>query len=148
MRLFEDDESYDPFEPLLIPRVIGIEDSSRKWSVAMVLDHVCKVNREMALAVDSLSKGVVPHGEIDVALYKPDPDIGFEVVEQFEQVSQGYVGTVEKILNSRDRLPTQPTFPHPWFGPLNAHQWHYLAAAHMWIHRRQAQKIIAMLGIT
>ena len=148
MRITENDESYDVFEPLLIPRVIGIEDSSRNWSIAMILEHLCLTNTEMMIAAGSLSKGIVPKGEVDIALYKPDSDVGVDVFERFRETNRKYVELIESLLGSRKRLPSHPRFPHPWFGELNAHQWHCLAAAHQTIHRRQAQKIVAMLGVT
>ena len=148
VRIYEEDESYDVFDEKLIPRVIGIEDSSRKWSIAMVLEHLSKTLAEMTLAVDSLSGGVVPHGEIDVALYKPDPDIGTDVIFRFQDATDRYVTLIQDLLESHDRLAYRPKFPHPWFGDLGAHQWHVLAAVHQRIHRRQVQKIVAMLGVT
>lgn len=148
IRIANDDDSYDVFAPLLIPRVIGIEDSSRKWSVAMVLDHLCLTISEMKVAVESLSQGIVPKGEVDIALYKPNPEVGIEIFDRFEQITQSYIESVNSLLRSHDRLATHPTFPHPWFGSLSSHQWHVLAAAHQAIHRRQAQKIVAMLGVT
>jgi hypothetical protein len=147
-RLVTDDESYDVFAPYSIPRVFGIEDASRNWSVAMVLQHLCLVNHEILVAVESLSRGVVPKGEIELAFYKPDADVDDSVFTRFDELNQNYVARVERILESNRRLPTHPTFPHPWFGALNAHQWNLLAAVHQKIHRRQAQKIIAMLGVT
>jgi len=147
-RFAEGDESYDPFQQLVIPRVIGIEDSSRNWSVMMVLEHLCLANRDMLTATKALSEGIVPRGEVDIALYKPSPDIGFEVLDQYRILCDEYCLTIERLIETRGRLQTAARFRHPWFGPLNAHQWHSLAAFHQWIHRRQAQKIIAMLGVT
>ena len=148
IRLAEGDESYDPFQPLVIPRVIGIEDSSRNWSVMMVLEHLCLANREMLTATQALFEGITPRGEVDVALYKPASDIGFEVLDQYRDLSDEYFLTIERLIESRGQLQTAARFRHPWFGMLNAHQWHCLAAFHQRIHRRQAQKIIAMLGVT
>ena len=148
LRIAYDDESYDVFQTLLIPRVIGIEDSSRNWSVAMVLDHLCLTNAEMMTAVKSLSKGIVPKGEVDIALYKPDRDVGIDVFERFEAVNREYIETIESLLAASGKLRRRPMFPHPWFGWLSPHQWHVLAALHQRIHRRQVQKIVAMLGIT
>jgi hypothetical protein len=37
----------------------------------------------------------------------------------------------------------QLTYPHPWFGPLNAQQWLAFAAPHENIHRKQIEAIIA-----
>jgi hypothetical protein len=144
----EGDESYDPFQQIVIPRVIGIEDSSRNWSVMMVLDHLCQTNQDMLTATKALHEGIVPRGEVDVALYKPSPDIGFEVLDQYRELSAEYCLTIERLIETRGQLSAVARFRHPWFGLLNAHQWHCLAAFHQRIHRRQAQKIIAMLGVT
>jgi hypothetical protein len=148
VRIYEEDESYDVFDEKLIPRVIGIEDSSRRWSIAMVMEHLTMALGEMTLAVDSLSSGIVPHGEIDVALYKPDADIGTDVIFRFQDATDRYVTLIQDLLESHERLSFHPKFSHPWFGDLGAHQWHVLAAVHQRIHRRQAQKIVAMLGVT
>jgi hypothetical protein len=146
--IFENDESYDVFHPLLIPRVVGIEDSSRHWSIAMILQHLCLVNMELTIAVEALNQGIVPRGEVDVSLYKPDADVGVNVLDQFRQVNAGYVSVVDQILSATGQLSRSPAYRHPWFGLLNAHQWHALVAMHQTVHRRQAQKIVAMLGVT
>jgi len=141
-------ESYDVSQELLIPRVIGIEDSSRNWSVLMVLDHLCLTNREMLLTINSLLNGTAPHRELKIEDFKPSPDVGFDVIERYRQMSSDYVGNVESLINSRGSLRSSARYTHPWFGPLDAHQWHCLAGIHQRIHRRQAQKLIAMLGVT
>jgi hypothetical protein len=38
------------------------------------------------------------------------------------------------------------THAHPWFGPLNAHGWHCLAAIHHTLHRRQLTAILRALS--
>ena len=106
-RIAEDDESYDVFQTLLIPRVIGIEDSSRNWSVAMVLEHLCLTNAEMTIAVDSLSRGIVPKGEVDIALYKPDPDVGMAVFDRFRDVNQRYIRDDRVVARCRRQI--EPT---------------------------------------
>ena len=143
-----EDESYDVFHQLLIPRVIGIEDSSRYWSVMMVLEHLCLSNRDMLDTVKALAAGIVPRGEIDIALYKPSPDVGYDVLDRYRELSDEYCGAVQQLLQSRGSLPAAVRFKHPWFGLLTAHQWHCLTTVHQRIHRRQMQKIVAMLGVT
>lgn len=147
-RLANEDESYDVFQQLLIPRVIGIEDSSRYWSVIMTLEHLCMTNRDMLTAIKALTENIVPRGEIDIALYKPSTDGGIEVLDEYRELSDEYFQTIDRLISSRGNLRTNARYRHPWFGTLNAHQWHCLAAVHQRIHRRQAQKIIAMLGVT
>jgi len=38
---------------------------------------------------------------------------------------------------------SRTTLRHPWFGEMNAHQWHCLAAMHQSVHRKQMQRILA-----
>ena len=141
-------ESYDISQELLIPRVIGIEDSSRNWSVLMVLEHLCMTNRDMLMGISSLLNGVVPDFPAEIKNYKPSRDVGFDVIERYRQMSSDYVGNIESLMKSRGSLRTSVRFAHPWFGMLDAHQWHCLVGVHQRVHRRQAQKIIAMLGVT
>ena len=141
-------ESYDVSQELLIPRVIGIEDSSRNWSVLMVLEHLCMTNRDMLMGINSLLNGTAPHFVAETKNYKPSPDVGFDVIERYRQLCSDYVGNIESLIKSRGSLKSSVRFAHPWFGPLDAHQWHCLVAIHQRIHRRQAHKIIAMLGVT
>ncbi len=148
LRFAKDDESYDISAPLLIPRVIGIEDSSRNWSVLMVLEHLCMVNSDILTAIGLLLNGESPEYVLATKDYKPSPDAGYDVIQKFEQVNSDYVGNVESLIQSRGSLRSSARYEHPWFGPLDAHQWHCLAAIHQRIHRRQTQKIVAMLGVT
>lgn len=36
-------------------------------------------------------------------------------------------------------------FLHPWFGPVDAADWHALAGTHLGIHRKQIERIVAGL---
>ncbi|MFK7768593.1 MAG: hypothetical protein AB8B55_15325 [Mariniblastus sp.] len=142
-----EDESYDVTDPIITPRVIGIEDSSRNWSVLMVLEHLCLVNTEMIKLIQALSNGIVPRGEIDVALYKPEEDIDYEVLTRFQKLDAEYTNVVGELIKHHGSLQLPARCKHPWFGLLNAHHWHCLAAFHQRVHLRQMQKIIAMLGV-
>ena len=137
-------ESYDVSDEVLIPRLIGIEDSSRNWSVLMVLEHLCMTNRDMLIGVNSLVDGNTPEFAAKVQDYKPSRDVGFDVIERYQQICSDYVDSIDSLLRSRGNLRSSVRFAHPWFGPLDAHQWHCLVV-HQRIHRRQAQKIITML---
>ena len=141
-------ESYDASQELLIPRVIGIEDSSRNWSVLMVLEHLCITNRDMLMGISSMLNGITPDFAAEIKNYKPSRDVGFDVIERYRQMSSDYVGNIESLIKSRGSLRTSVRYAHPWFGLLDAHQWHCLVGVHQRVHRRQAQKIIAMLGVT
>ena len=79
-RLLDDDESYDVFQVIKIPRVIGVSESNRSWSVLMVIDHLCLVIEDCRKAIVALSDGVEPRGEIDLSFYAPREDVGFDVL--------------------------------------------------------------------
>ena len=144
----EGGQSYDISQELLIPRVMGIEDSSRNWSVLMVLEHLCMTNHDMLIGINSLVKGMTPHFDAKIKNYKPSRDVGFDVIQRYQQICSDYVGNIESMIRSRGSLRSSVRFEHPWFGLLDAHQWHCLVGVHQRVHRRQAQKIIAMLGVT
>ncbi len=130
-------------EPILIPRLQGIEDSSRHWSVLMVLDHLNRVNRELMSTIRSLHANQTPFREIRIADFKPDPDVDDTVLETFVEVNRRY----RNFVISHKPLRTVLRHAHPWFGQLDGHAWNCLAAAHQRIHRRQVQKILSLRGI-
>lgn len=127
---------------VLIPRLPGMEDSSRHWSVWMTLDHLSIVNRSMARVIDSLTKGRVPEGQASTARVKPSPDATSAARDSYESSCDHLLSTVATAGN----LKTALRYTHPWFGPLDAAAWHLLAGEHLAIHRRQLERIVAVIG--
>ncbi len=130
-------------QQVLVPRFIGMEDSSRNWSLLMVVEHLRMVDREILSAIRMLLQGHAPLGDVSIADYKPDPDVGWDVIDQFERLIDEY----QDFMSTRPSLRTQLRYRHPWFGPLDGHGWLCLAAMHHRIHRKQAKKIIALMGV-
>lgn len=131
-------------ERRLVPRLTGLEDSSRFWSVAMAIDHLVIVGNGITqLILDLSNSGTTkrqPRGTADV---KPDPTVDAAVViSKFQQMSNQFIAETKTL--DVDKFPSA-TFPHPWFGPLNAHGWLTLAGLHQRIHRKQIEKIISAL---
>jgi hypothetical protein len=124
---------------VLIPRVRGMEDSSRYWSVWMTLDHLRIVNNRMARVIQALSNGTVPQGKSSTAGVKPSPAADKSALLDFEKSCESLLATVAAIPDLR----TPARFAHPWFGPLDAAGWHALAGGHMAIHRLQIERILA-----
>ncbi len=125
--------------PVLVPRLQGLEDSSRFWSPAMVLEHLVIVGSGMQNIIIELSHGRAPEGKADTAAVKP---LGGVAEQEMQQKFQDFCGSVLKIL--KEKVADQEaasTFPHPWFGPLTARKWHWLLASHMRIHRKQLEEI-------
>jgi hypothetical protein len=127
-------------KPVLIDRIAGIEDSSRYWSPGMVLEHLIIVGSSMMRGIVELSRGIVPAVKPDVAAVKPTGCYGAGAVGVYQSFLAQYADTVNREVEDRN---SKTTLRHPWFGELNAHQWHCLAALHQGVHRKQVQKILA-----
>lgn len=129
----------------LIPRLRGLEDSSRYWSVAMTIQHLNIVGEGMLGIIVSLSRGnndLPSRGTADV---KPSVDVdATEVVENFKKLVENFGRLVRKIDFEKH---ADLKHPHPWFGPLTARQWALFAAPHQAIHRKQIEAIVASLLI-
>jgi hypothetical protein len=123
--------------PVLIKRVTGIEDSSRNWSVYMVLDHLRIVDEGIARLVEALTRGVVPGQVTRIQDVKPSLDAGPETIGRFMDAVENYEATVKRL----GKLGRSARHAHPWFGPMTAHEWHCLAGIHHGAHRQQIERI-------
>jgi hypothetical protein len=126
---------------VLIPRLPGMEDSSRYWSVWMTLDHLRIVNGAIGRTIGALTQGVAPAGTAGTAAVKPSPQVTATVVAGYEKSCEDLLATAAAVKD----LKTPLRYRHPWFGPLDAAGWHALAATHMGIHRTQIERICAAL---
>jgi hypothetical protein len=124
--------------PVLIPRIMGIEDSSRNWSVLMTLDHLTIVNTGVLEIIETLSGERLYNRRISIADLKPRPEQSLETIGKFARTTQQYFNRLTQIRN----LKSSARHAHPWFGRMDALGWHWLAALHNTIHRRQIEKII------
>lgn len=132
----------DASRRVLIPRLRGLEDSSRNWSVWMTLDHLRITNLVFAGVMESLAKGVVPARAASTAAVKPEASVDGGVIAAFEQSCDAVLAVTKGRTNSR----TAARYAHPWFGPLDESEWHALAAFHMRLHLRQIERILKGLG--
>jgi hypothetical protein len=125
-------------ERVLIPRLRGLEDSSRHWSVAMTLDHLRITNTSFVQIIRCLAGNSIPPGVASTAAVKPSADASLKVVHAYNQACSQVLEAVRENPN----LKTAVKFAHPWFGPMNAEGWHLLAGMHMGIHRKQIEAIL------
>ena len=125
-------------QQVLIKRLRGIEDSSRFWSVFMTVQHLCIVNRGVLGIIKTLATGGVPGAAVSTAAVKPDPSADESILGQFESLCAEF----QKELAAIPDLKSAAKWAHPWFGPLNAAQWHFMAGMHMRLHRYQIERII------
>ncbi len=124
---------------VLILRPRGLEDSSRSWSVLMTLDHLRIVHHAFIGVIGTLAMEQVPEGEASTAAVKPDPGVTMDVIAEYEASCDALLATLANVRSFK----TRARFPHPWFGPMDAHGWHALAGGHMSIHRVQIERILA-----
>lgn len=123
---------------VLIPRPRGLEDSSRYWSVLMTLDHLRIVHHAFIGVIGTLAKEQIPEGKASTAAVKPDLAVTLDVIGKYDASCDALLATLDSVRNFK----TRARYPHPWFGPMNAHGWHALAGQHMSIHRVQIERIL------
>ena len=127
---------------VLVKAPMGMEDSSRYWSAAMVLEHLIEVGSRVATGIVELTHGEQVTVSSDVADVKPKGEKGSQIIEDYKAFLLDYAHTLNE--DAGDWKSAQ-TYGHPWFGELNAHQWACLGAVHQTIHRRQMERIVAGL---
>lgn len=128
-------------KPILVDRIRGMEDSSRYWSVYMVLDHLNIVNGVFTTAIVMLLRGKIPDRKGGTAEVKPNPGSDISTIAAFEKTCDTFQGKTDKP----DSLHSSVRYDHPWFGPLDAASWHALAGFHMRLHRKQIERIISAM---
>lgn len=125
---------------VLVPRPFGLEDSSRDWSPGMVVEHLVIVDNGIAGVIEALCDDRDFGREVRIAEVKPSPGAGQEQWPRLEKALDGYLDRVTAIPSLR----TARRHAHPWFGALDAHGWHTLAALHTMIHRRQLEAVVRL----
>lgn len=127
-------------QQVLIKRFAGIEDSSRYWSAVMTVEHLVIVGTGMRQIIATLRKGEVPQRVVRTEDVKPRGEIDPAIIRnQFVQL-------LADVAEEEKRLPpiargVGPRFVHPWFGPIDAFQWHCLLGMHQGLHRKQIELI-------
>jgi hypothetical protein len=129
---------------VLVPRQIGLEDSSRWHSCAMVLDHLAIVGTRVAGIVHDLTHSRSPVQAVRTAALKPAPDLPFAEAARRYAVMLAEFRT--RTIDQAGDRGTSMRFEHPWFGPLPAFRWMCFAPFHQAIHLRQVRRILARLG--
>ena len=103
----------------------------------MVLDHLRIVDEGITRIVEELTNDRPFAREVRIQDVKPSIDAGPNVVDRFVKSVAAYEATVNRL----DKLGRRVRHPHPWFGPMTAHDWHCLAGIHHGLHRRQIERI-------
>ncbi len=127
------------FRKVLISKTLGIEDNSRYYSPAMVLLHLIYVGEAIREGIIGLSKNEKLNFVVKIENFKPFVEISSDIVNDYEVFLKEYRAAIEE--NVKDRY-IQNYHAHPWFGPLNPHQWLIMSAVHQWVHARQLRRIL------
>ena len=134
-------------ERVLIPRLRGIEDSSRDWSVAMTVEHLNIVGNAFLEIIQELRAGRVPPAVASTASVKPrGATPPAEVRAAFVRMLADAVSVGRLPAPTQEELRAK--YRHPWFGPIDAHAWHCLNGIHQRLHRTQIESILARLPAT
>jgi hypothetical protein len=126
---------------VLIPKLMGLEDSSRYWSADMVLDHMMIVSRGMSTIIHALDKEQKLMFEVKTADVKPRLTHDTQILPVFEEKAKECLSLLKSIQNKKSKTKHN----HPWFGALDTQGWNILMAVHQKIHRRQMEKILKIL---
>lgn len=127
---------------MLIRRLRGLEDSSRNWSVFMTLEHLAIVNESVAGFITALTSGLVPPREASTASVKPSLQADSSTLARFRSATEAVRNAARNVTDLETRLD----HAHPWFGPLDAAGWHFMAAFHQQLHRRQIERILQAIS--
>lgn len=124
---------------VLVPRLPGLEDSSRYWSALMTMEHLLIVGEDTKDVILQLMKDQDPASRFSIAALKPKGKRHVEeTFEHFERFTKTCMSEILPLLEERDSRLKQT---HPWFGPLRARQWQWYLAVHARIHYRQMKNI-------
>jgi len=120
---------------VLIDHHLGIEDDTRDWSVAMVIEHLIIVNTGIIEVIKTL--GEERPVTMDIRIEDVKPHHGNTTLQALQSLLDNYQrGYTPPKRNSR------MTKAHPWFVAFNDQEWHTFLAIHTWVHRRQIEAIL------
>lgn len=132
-------------ERVLVRRFAGMEDSSRHWSAAMTLEHLNMVSSAILKDIRSLRRGETLTAEPRTADFKPQGAVS-PAKARSEFVQRLAAATAAEQADPPIPRGQGPRYAHPWFGPMDAHQWHCLLTFHQGVHLKQIEAIRDRLG--
>lgn len=124
---------------VLVPRIRGIEDSSRYWSPAMTISHLAIVGDGIAEIIVGLSRGERIDTPVRIENVKPGEHAARNTLNEFRDLLDRFD---HRMRDDVADCQSEARHDHPWVGPLTAHQWLNLAAVHQRLHRTQILSIL------
>lgn len=125
-------------QKVLVPRMKGVEDSSRFWCANEVLEHLMITGEGMRAVIKSLADNKPIDYVVRIENFKPkDKYKGTDARSDFKKFLDETVSQLETLKIEDEGL----THLHPWLGRFNALQWTWLLAGHNGLHLQQLQAI-------
>ena len=126
-------------QKVLVPKIRGIEDSSRFWSVLMTIEHLTITGTAMLGIAENLAQGHRIADEVRIEDVKPHQNLSTaHILHHYEQFLNTYVDRMEHILSTDTHAVRHR---HPWFWDLSASQWLVLNGMHHLLHLKQIKLI-------
>jgi len=124
---------------VLVPKIRGIEDSSRFWSVLMTIEHLTITGAAMLGIAESLAEGHHIAVEVRIEDVKPHQNLSTaHILHHYEEFLNTYVDRMTYILETDTHMVRHR---HPWFWNLSASQWLVLNGMHHLLHLKQIKLI-------
>lgn len=123
--------------PVLIPRLPGMEDSSRNWSVELTLEHIQVVTAAALFIITKLEANEPLDLPVRTEDVKPSGGLGLDRVRSFREYLEETPAEIAKF-----EFKSKATHLHPWFGELKSLDWLRLLAFHQDLHRKQIHRIL------
>ncbi len=123
---------------VLVPRMKGIEDSSRHWSPNETLEHVLMTGAAMRGLVIELAAGRTSDIVVRIEDFKPK---GKYTGGDARPDLRAFLEETVRLLSPLAIEDSGPTHRHPWLGEFNALQWTWLLAGHGGLHLAQLRAI-------
>lgn len=131
---------------VLVKRFVGIEESSRDWSGAMVLEHLAIVGTNVIALTEALCAGRPSSWVLRTRDVKPAGALTRrETTAVFEAMVRAYV---ELVRSEGNAIGSPMRHQHPWFGALRIKQWLAFMTLHHMVHVPHIQAIAAAVGVT
>lgn len=135
----------DFFAQKLIDRLRGLEDSSRYWSVAMVLEHLVMTMRGMTQVAEMLASGKNSNASASTAAVKPRGGRALSKEQLLSSFAAAADEAVRRLSPLADTASSAEKFAHPFFGPIPAKGWVWTLGVHQALHRKQVEEILKQL---
>lgn len=130
---------------VLVPRLRGMEDSSRYWSAALTVSHLMISLESMASAALELSQGKKLEKRVGTADVKPKQEDVTSKMIMLKNLKELTDQTVNKLKAYEKEHSLEHKAWHPWFGEIEADGWVWTMAQHQALHRKQIQLIVKQL---